>query len=142
MRRGGKRELSTRVLERFQQEGDAGEGLRGGKELRLQCGLLCGEGGAGDGQLGPGMEDLGSLCSLFLSLRGGVGKEGSGGERHTSGPGRPCNWALIFQGREGLPYSCKITLLHLVYMSSVSRRSPSMSKRQARIVGNLELKVS
>lgn len=64
MRRSGERELGTRVLERFQQEGNARERLRGGEELRLQCGLLGGEGGACDGQLGPGMEDLGSLCSF------------------------------------------------------------------------------
>ena len=55
--------------------------MRRWEELRLQSGLLGGEGGAGDGQLRPSVEDLGSLWdwSVF-PLRGGAGKEGSGGE--------------------------------------------------------------
>ena len=59
--RGGERELGVGVLERLEQQRDAGEGLRGREELRLEGGLLGGEGGAGDGQLRPGVEDLGGL---------------------------------------------------------------------------------
>ena len=58
---------------------------------------------------------------------------------HTSGPGRPCNCALIFHGRSGLPYSCKISFVHIVYRSSESMSRPSISKRQARIGGRLVL---
>ena len=53
--------MGAGVFERFQQKRDARERLRCGEELCLQRGLLGGEGGAGDGQLGPSMEDLGSL---------------------------------------------------------------------------------
>lgn len=63
--------MSIRVLERFQQEWNARERLRCGEELGLQFGLLSGEGGAGDRQLGPGMEDFGRVgtrAALQLGL--------------------------------------------------------------------------
>jgi len=53
----------------------------------------------------------------------------------TSGPGRPCICALMFQGRSGLPYSWSSSLVQIVYKSSESMSSPSMSKRQARMGG-------
>lgn len=68
MRRCGERELSTRVFECFQQEWDARERLRCGEELCLQFGLLGGESGAGDRQLGPGMEDFRSLWILLACV--------------------------------------------------------------------------
>ena len=57
----------------------------------------------------------------------------------TSWPGRPCIWALILHGSEGLPHWSKMMLLQSVEMSSESIRSPSMSKRQARIAGKLHV---
>lgn len=60
--------MSIRVLERFQQEWNARERLRCGEELGLQFGLLSGEGGAGDRQLSPGMEDFGRLWKLSICV--------------------------------------------------------------------------
>ena len=53
-------------------------------------------------------------------------------------PGRPCNFALMDQGKGGLLYLERMALVQMVYLSSESRRSPSMSKRQARIGGRLD----
>lgn len=54
----------------------------------------------------------------------------------TSGPGRPCSWALMFQGRSGFPYFRNVSLVHSVYRSSESIKRPSMSKRHARMAGS------
>jgi hypothetical protein len=43
----------------------------------------------------------------------------------------------MFQGRSGLPYFRKVSLVHTVYRSSESIKRPSMSKRHARIAGGL-----
>ena len=50
--------------------------MRRWEELRLQSSLLGGEGGAGDGELRPGVEDLGSLWdwSIFFLCVGVRGK--------------------------------------------------------------------
>lgn len=49
--------------------------------------------------------------------------------------GRPWSCALMDQGSGGLLYFFKRVFVTMVYLSSESRRSPSMSKRQARIGG-------
>lgn len=55
----------------------------------------------------------------------------------TSGCGRPCSWALIDQGSEGLPYIARTSFVIMVYLSSESINRPSMSKRHARMRGSL-----
>lgn len=49
----------------LEEEGDAWEGLTEGKDLCLERGLFLGECGAGQGQLGPGVENFGGLESDF-----------------------------------------------------------------------------
>lgn len=41
------------------------------------------------------------------------------------------------QGRSGFPYSWRMALVMIVYLSSESIKSPSMSKMQARTRGKL-----
>lgn len=53
------------------------------------------------------------------------------------GPGRPCIRALMDHGSGGRLYFLRIALVQMVYLSSVSRSRPSMSKRQARTGGKL-----
>jgi hypothetical protein len=43
----------------------------------------------------------------------------------------------MFQGRSGLPYFRRVSLVHTVYRSSESIKRPSMSKRHARMAGGL-----
>jgi hypothetical protein len=45
----------------------------------------------------------------------------------------------MFQGRSGLPYFRRVSLVHTVYRSSESIKRPSMSKRHALIAGGLGL---
>lgn len=41
-------------------------------------------------------------------------------------------------GKGGLPCICRISFVMMVYLSSVSSKRPSISKRQARMRGNLQ----
>ena len=97
----------------FSRSGTPGRGCVVGKNCACRAACLAVKVERATGSCAQAWK-ISAACEIGHFLRGGVGEEGSGGERHTSGPGRPCNWALIFQGREGLPYSCRITLLHLV----------------------------
>jgi hypothetical protein len=45
----------------------------------------------------------------------------------------------MFQGRSGLPYFRRVSLVHTVYRSSESIKRPSISKRHARTGGGLGL---
>ena len=62
MGRGGEGEVEVGgAAEGFEEEGDAGERFGGGEVLGLEGGLLAEEEGAGDGELGPSVEDFGGL---------------------------------------------------------------------------------
>lgn len=56
------------AAEGFEEEGDAGEGFGGGEVEGLEGGLFGEEEGAGDGELGPGVEDFGGLVSLLVLI--------------------------------------------------------------------------
>lgn len=56
-----------RAREGLEKKLGAWEGSRGGEELRLQGRLLCVELRAGDGELGPGVEDFGGLDDDSIS---------------------------------------------------------------------------
>ena len=60
--RGGESEVGAAVFEGLEEESGPGEGLRGGEVLALEGGLFGLEVGAGNGELGPGVEDFCCLC--------------------------------------------------------------------------------
>lgn len=71
MGRGGEGEVDVGgAAEGFEEEGDAGEGFGGGEVLGLEGGLFGEEEGAGDRELGPGVEDFGGLEGF---VRAGLG---------------------------------------------------------------------
>lgn len=87
----------------MEQLGNTGEGLGCGEVSALQGVLLRDEFVAGNGELGPGVENFGSLdggkkgLSLVLLQKRWRGVS-------TSGPGRPWSWALTLHGKFGFPY--------------------------------------
>lgn len=88
----------------FSKRGTPGRGCVVGKNCAWRAACLAVKAERATGSCAQAWK-ISAAYEIGQFAAGFVGKEGSGGDRHTSGPGRPCNWALIFQGREGLPYS-------------------------------------
>ena len=97
-----------------QEDTHAGERLRVAEFLELQGGLSSGVFFRGDGEFGPLVEDLAGLdrefkVSMVTALRiWGNADRADGGWYGTSVCGRPWSWALMDQGSNGLPCSCRI----------------------------------
>ena len=94
---GGEGEMEVwSAAEGFEEEGDAGEGFGGGEVEGLEGGLFGEEEGAGDGELGPGVEDFGGLVEEGVRMGlGRVGRSLEARERRRCSPERAVGDGLL-----------------------------------------------